>query len=69
MANGPSTSTQLNGLCGMALTLDGGTLYFADYKNHVIRKVVHGYISTVAGVIGSEMELCTLQTMVIIRLE
>ncbi|KAG2379395.1 hypothetical protein C9374_007534 [Naegleria lovaniensis] len=51
-ANGPATSTQINGPCGMAITSDG-TLYWADYKNHVVRKVVNGYISTIAGVIGT----------------
>jgi sugar lactone lactonase YvrE len=46
--NGPAVSAQINGPRGIWLTTSG-TLYFADYDNHRIRKITSGIISTVAG--------------------
>jgi uncharacterized protein (TIGR03437 family) len=46
--NGPAASAQLNAPTGLAID-SAGNLYIADYANHVIRKVVNGTITTIAG--------------------
>jgi hypothetical protein len=48
--NGPATSAQVNHPAGLWLTTSG-VLYFADFYNHLIRKVVTAttIVSTVAG--------------------
>jgi uncharacterized protein (TIGR03437 family) len=46
--NGPATSAQLYGPCGVAVDA-AGNLYIADTYNQRIRKVSNGVITTVAG--------------------
>jgi trimeric autotransporter adhesin len=46
--NGPATSAQLYGPCGVAVD-SAGNLYVADSNNNRIRKVSNGVITTVAG--------------------
>jgi hypothetical protein len=46
--NGPAVSAQINGPRGIWLTTSG-TLYFADYDNHRIRKITSSIVTTVAG--------------------
>ena len=46
--NGPATSAQLNYPTGVAAD-SAGNLYIADSRNHRIRKVSNGMITTVAG--------------------
>src|SRR5260370_42603622 len=44
---GPATSANLNNPHGLALDAEG-SLYIADWRNHRIRKVTNGVITTVA---------------------
>jgi sugar lactone lactonase YvrE/pimeloyl-ACP methyl ester carboxylesterase len=46
--DGPALSAKFSSPYGLAITA-GGVLYIADQKNHVIRKLENGTVSTVAG--------------------
>jgi len=46
--NGSAKSSQFNNPYGVAVD-STGTVYVADYKNHVIRKIANGIVSTFAG--------------------
>ena len=45
---GPAASAQLNNPSGIAVD-SGGNIYVADANNHVVRRVVNGVITTIAG--------------------
>jgi hypothetical protein len=47
--NGAAASAQFNFPAGLALSADGKTLYVADSANDMIRKIVGGTVSTLAG--------------------
>ena len=50
--NGPATAAQLNAVMGLAFDV-AGNLFFADWSNHVVRKInTSGIITTVAGTGG-----------------
>ncbi|HVP04658.1 MAG TPA: redoxin domain-containing protein [Dehalococcoidia bacterium] len=56
-ADGPSAQAQFNQPQGLALSLDGNTLYVADTRNHRIRAVdlAAGTVTTIAGT-GKRLE-------------
>ncbi len=47
--NGAASSAQFNFPAGVALSADGKTLYVADSANDMVRKIVGGTVSTLAG--------------------
>lgn len=49
--NGPGTNARFGYPVGIAVTPDGNTIYVSDYNTHVIREIVNGNVSTIAGMI------------------
>ena len=47
--NGPAANATLNTPTGVAVTSDGTTIYIADQKNHRVRRISSGQITTFAG--------------------
>ena len=54
--DGPALSAQFNHPMGIALAPDGA-LYIADSKNHAVRKLDHGVVSTVSSNLKSPRDL------------
>lgn len=54
--DGPTTAATFNEPAGIAVE-SGGTIYVADYRNHRIRRIAGGQVSTLAGSILNPFQL------------